>query len=165
LEKLPENLSSKRLNFELISVRFLDEIYLEIKGNVAKYFWHFENKNDLQTWINENRRKFYQKQKIEFVITSKLSDEFVGLISIDGLGVVPEIGVWIKEGLQGNGLGKEAVLTLVNWYKGQLGEKELIKYRVEKENSASQRLALACGFNLIGEICNFEGKIFLEYQI
>lgn len=59
----------------------------------------------------------------------------------------PELGLWLKESVHGQGFGREVVAALVEWGHVTLG-KESFLYPVAVQNIASRRIAE----NLRGEI-------------
>lgn len=164
-DQMPERLESERLALELVSVQWLDEIMAEIRGNVAKYFVNFADKNELQTWINENRRLFGRGEKLEMVMLRKTDGEFLGMVSIRNIGIAPEIGVWVKVSAQGQGLAKEALDGLLSWYRIKNGVQEKVKYVVEKGNSASVALAQKMGMTYIQDIADEGQIVYQEYLI
>lgn len=164
-DQLPERLESERLALELVSVQWLDEIMAEIRGNVAQYFLNFADKNELQTWINENRRLFERGEKLEMVMLRKTDGEFLGMVSIRNLGIAPEIGVWIKVSAQGQGLAKEALEEMLSWYRIRHGVREKVKYVVEKGNSSSIGLAKKMGMTYQRDIADDGQIVYQEFLI
>ncbi|MCC6643663.1 GNAT family N-acetyltransferase [Candidatus Peregrinibacteria bacterium] len=165
INELPENLDTDRMDLKLVSAEWIDEIFAEIRGNVARHFINFEDRNELQTWINENRRLFARGEKIEMVMLRKESGEFLGMVSIRNLNINPEIGVWVKINAQGQGLAREALETLISWYKIRTGIAEKIKYVVEKGNDASIGLAKKMGMQYIGDVADSDQLVYEEYLI
>lgn len=164
-DQLPERLESERLALELVSVQWLDEIMAEIRGNVARYFLNFTDKNELQTWINENRRLFGRGEKLEMVMLRKTDGEFLGMVSIRNIGIAPEIGVWVKVSAQGQGLAKEALDGLLGWYRIKHGVQEKVKYVVEKGNSGSIGLAQKMGMKYQQDIADQNQIVYQEFLI
>lgn len=162
---LPEQIATERLEMRPVSVQWLDEIFEENNGNVGRYFLKFAMKGDAQTWINENRRQFERGEKMEMVVLDVVSKEFLGMVSLQRLNIFPECGIWIKEGAQRKGFGKEAVKALLDWAKSTYGAEQKIRYLVERDNLASIKLAQALQMEQKGEIANEDGVIFEEFLI
>jgi RimJ/RimL family protein N-acetyltransferase len=53
--------------------------------------------------------------------------------------VSPEIGLWLKESVHGQGFGREVVASLVEWGHSTLGKGSFI-YPVAVQNTASKRI-------------------------
>lgn len=164
-KSLPKQLSTERLEIKPVSVEWLDEIFAENKGNVKEYFVKFAIKSDAQTWINENRRMFERGEKMEMVVLDSSSKEFLGMVSLQRIKIAPEFGVWIKEGAQGKGYGKEAVKTVLDWYKLTFGMEEKVRYLVESGNMTSVKLARALQMEQKGQLTNEEGRVFDEFSV
>ena len=162
---LPEKLISNRLEMREVSVQWLEEIFAENKGNVGQYFVKFGAIGEAQTWINENRRQFERGEKMEMVLLNAETKEFVGMVSLQKLNIFPEFGIWIKEAAQGRGFGKEAVQSMLNWYKTTFGASERIRYLAESSNIASISLAKSLLMEPKGQVCNEEGLLFEEFHI
>ena len=60
-----------------------------------------------------------------------------------------EVGYWLAATGRGRGLARQAVGVLCDWAFGPFGLRRL-HLLTDRENTASQRLALACGFHANG---------------
>lgn len=163
--QLPQQLNTERLELRLVTVEWLDEIFAENKGSVEKYFLKFDVKEELQTWINENRRQFERGEKMEMVVLNTDTKEFLGMVCLHRLNIAPEFGIWIKESAQGHGYGKEAVKGLMDWYKLTFGVAEKIRYLVETGNFASINLARSLKMEAQEPVQNEEGLIFQQFTV
>ena len=77
--------------------------------------------------------------------------EFVGMAGLHHIvRSEPEVGIWIRETMHGQGFGREAVATLVSFAAAELG-KHAVLYPVAEENLKSRRLAEALGGKLVGK--------------
>ncbi len=163
--RLPEKLTSARLLLKPLSAEWLDEIFAANQGNVSQYFYKFDLRDDLQTWINESRREAARGQKVAMVILDGIGGEFLGMVSLLRLATAPEVGIWLKEGAQGYGYAQEAIRTLLKWHRLNFGYCNVIRYLVEPTNAASVKLALRLNGRYRGQVRNPEGRIFQEFWL
>ena len=56
----------------------------------------------------------------------------------------PELGIWIREDVHGQGYGREAVAALAAWARATFAPQSL-RYPVAEPNTASRRIALGLG--------------------
>lgn len=85
---------------------------------------------------------------VRLAIRLKTTGEYVGTIGLHDIDTSePEIGLWIKEARHGQGLGGEAVATVLA-YALNLGKASVI-YEVDAANLASSRLAEKLGGRVI----------------
>ncbi len=162
---LPEKLETERLMLKKVSVEWLEDILAANVGNVAQFFLNFSATNEIHTWINECRAQQDRGERLTLAVLSKEDREFLGLASVLSLNIEPQFSIWIKEGTQGNGFGKEAVKCLLDWFKGTFGASQKIIYLAEKDNLVSIKLANSLGMKNAGIRENTEGKMFQELQI
>ena len=72
------------------------------------------------------------------------------MASLEGAdSVSPELGLWLKESVHGQGFGLEVVATLVEWGHATLGKASFI-YPVAVQNTASRRIAEKLRGEIIG---------------
>ena len=71
----------------------------------------------------------------------------------DADSVSPELGLWLKESVHGQGFGREVVASLVQWGHTSLG-KESFTYPVAVQNTASRRIAEKLHGEIIGNRTN-----------
>ena len=83
------------------------------------------------------------------------NDECLGMASLkDEDSVRPELGLWLKESAQRQGLGREMVTALVEWGHASLGKGSFI-YPVALQNIASRRIAENLGAEILISLCSF----------
>jgi len=93
-----------------------------------------------------------EPNEFSFVIRRLDNKECLGMASFEGAdSVSPELGLWLKESVHGQGFGREVVAALVEWGHVTLG-KESFLYPVAIQNTASRRIAeYLCG-EIIGNL-------------
>lgn len=80
----------------------------------------------------------------------RAGQEFVGIAGLHGLGEdQPEVGIWIKEAVQGNGYGQEAMAGLLAWASQRFGL-SAFQWPAAVDNARSRRLAEKLGGVLVG---------------
>ena len=105
----------------------------------------------------------------DLVWTIKFEQEFAGCCGIHTIqSKQPHFGLWIKQDLQGRGIGKRVVNFMLNWGISNL-DIEFIKYPVDRRNTKSLRLIE--GLDLIlaneyvdGDVKQLEIKEFRLYK-
>jgi RimJ/RimL family protein N-acetyltransferase len=96
----------------------------------------------------EERVRTPEPKEFSFVIRRIDNGECLGMASLeDADSASPELGLWLKESVHGQGYGGEVVAALVEWGHATLGKGSFI-YPVAVQNTASRRIAE----NLHGEI-------------
>lgn len=103
----------------------------------------------------ENATADWAKEKaahlaIEDLSTSELVGS-IGLVRIDWVQRVAEIGYWIAAEKRGLGFGRASLIRISRWAFDDLGFRRLELY-IDPANSTSLRLAEACGFQMEGRL-------------
>jgi RimJ/RimL family protein N-acetyltransferase len=76
-------------------------------------------------------------------------DRCLGLVGLHAAKTTrPEIGIWIREDVHGNGIGREAVAALAAWASGEF-DPDYFEYPVAEENLASRRIAEGLGGSIV----------------
>ena len=77
--------------------------------------------------------------------------EFLGMTGLHDISIQQaEVGIWIKEDMQGHGFGREAVEAAISWARAVLGIDGVI-YPVAEDNRPSRRIAEALGGEIVGQ--------------
>ena len=112
-------IESERLRLVTISNKFDQNIFQEFTNEITIYMFPSPAKDieETRSFIAESRRAIEAGNNLQFAILSKSTEEFFGCCGLHGEGKVrtPELGIWLKKSAHGNGYGREAVHTLVNW--------------------------------------------------
>ena len=102
----------------------------------------------------EKRVQAREPGEFSFVIRRLDNRECLGMASFeDADSVSPEVGLWLKESVHGQGFGREAVAALLEWGHATLG-KESFTYPVAVQNTASRRIAEKLHGEIIGKRTN-----------
>ena len=89
----------------------------------------------------QKRAQAPDPNNFSFVIRRLDNNECLGMASFEGAdSVSPELGLWLKESVHGQGFGREVVAALVEWGHATLGKGSFI-YPVAVQNTASRRIA------------------------
>ena len=102
----------------------------------------------------ENRVQAPEPKAFSFVIRRLDNGECLGMAALEAAdSVSPEIGLWLKESVHGQGFGSEVVAALGEWGHATLGKTSFI-YPVAAQNTASRRIAEKLHGKIIGNRTN-----------
>lgn len=80
-----------------------------------------------------------------FTLRERTSGRFTGLLGLHrARDAEPELGIWIREDVHGQGYGREAVAALAAWARATFAPQSL-RYPVAEPNTASRRIAQGLG--------------------
>ena len=161
---------SDRLIFRQFEPADATEIYPEVTARICQYlsFDPSPTPEAFQQIWGQWSGMMARGEELFLTMRERSSQEFAGVTGVKGLKEAPELGIWIREGLHGQGFGLEAISSLMNWAARELGLAEL-DYRVDSENLPSRKIAERLGGNLKdewqetgaqGQICNM-----LRYRV
>ena len=132
-----------RIKLLAIDNRFATDIFREFTAEVTTYMIPSptESIEGTKSFIAASRRGMKAGYNLQFVVISKATGEFLGNCGLHGENKVktPEIGIWLKKGTHGNGYGREAVRTLVDWAKKNI-DLDYFSYPVDRRNIASRKI-------------------------
>jgi [ribosomal protein S5]-alanine N-acetyltransferase len=151
-------IESDRLKLLIIDNKFERDIFREFTEEITTYMIPSPTKNIQGTrdFIAASRRGVEAGYNLQFVVLSKINQEFLGNCGLHGNAnkvKTPEIGIWLKKDAHGQGYGREAVTTLVNWSNKHINLDYFI-YPVDRRNIASRKIPES-----------LDGKIIQEYQL
>jgi ribosomal-protein-alanine N-acetyltransferase len=111
-----------------------------------------EKIEDTQNFVRSSIESFAQGNNLQLVILKRESGEFLGCCGLHGQDNVnrPELGIWLKQSVHGQGLGREAIRTLVMWVQ-DIMQLEALIYPVDKRNYPSRRIPESLGGKMIAE--------------
>ena len=157
LDLLFLTIESDRIRLVTISDKFERDIFNEFTDEITTYMIPSSAENIEQTrnFIAESRRGIEAGNRLGFAIASRATGEFLGNCGLHGQDKprTPELGIWLKKNAHGNGYGREAVRTLVNWSKNNI-DLDYFMYPVDRRNTASRKIPESLG-----------GRIAKEYQV
>jgi RimJ/RimL family protein N-acetyltransferase len=116
---------------------------------------HPYTQEDGRKWIACVREDHATGRPRRFAIALKETDSLIGGVGLDGStgdeSDEPSLGYWLAQPYWGNGYGREAVATVINYGFQSLGL-ETIRAYTDPGNVASQKVLLHCGLQNVGEI-------------
>ncbi len=143
---------SPRLQLSQFQMTDAPEVFGCITPAIAKFMpW------EPPTWSEyvarcEKRAQSPDPDRLSFVIRRIDNRECLGMASFEGAdSVSPELGLWLKESVHGQGFGREVVAALVEWGHTSLGKGSFI-YPVAVQNTASRRIAERLHGEIIGNL-------------
>ena len=155
-------LQTARIKLVPLNADFALDILESNRGNVRDYFIPFDNLDNVKNWITDTQIKIDSGDKIETVVLAQ-DNEFLGMVALDNLNSdTAEIRLWLKLEAQGQDYGKESVNLLLDWYKQEYSNKQII-YVAEVNNIASVNLAKSLGLKLSREFIDEDGTLSVEF--
>jgi RimJ/RimL family protein N-acetyltransferase len=110
---------------------------------------------DGRAWIATVQQDHAGGRTRRFAIALRQTDRILGGAGLDGSrgdhGDEAALGYWLGRPYWGNGYGREAVATLIDYGFRTLGL-ETIRAYTDPANAASQRVLLHCGLKRVGDI-------------
>lgn len=155
-------IQSSRLRLSQFQMVDAQEVFACITPAIARFMpW------EPPTWSEyvarcERRERAPDPNKFSFVIRRLDNNECFGMASFEGAdSVSPELGLWLKETVHGQGFGREVVAAMVEWGHATLGKTSFI-YPVAVQNTASRRIAEKLHGEIIGSFTKpkYEGVVY-----
>jgi RimJ/RimL family protein N-acetyltransferase len=145
---------SPRLQLRQLQMMDATEVFGCITPAIARFMpWEPPSWSEYVTRC-EKRVQAPEPNKFSFVIRRLDNGECLGMASFeDADSVSPEVGLWLKESVHGQGFGREVVAALVEWGHATLGKDSFI-YPVAIQNIASRRIAESLHGEIIGSRTN-----------
>lgn len=135
-------MNTPRLHWELLSKKYIQEIFQELTDEVTKYLRVATPKKieEEEEWILRSQEKFAKWIQMNLIVTDT-EGNFVWTCGIMDLETsTPELWLRIKASAQGKWYGKEMVGALIN--RLQTHKKiDYIIYRAHTENLGSRKIA------------------------
>jgi RimJ/RimL family protein N-acetyltransferase len=127
---------------------------------IQRTFMSFSSLKGVEAWVADTLRCIARGEKAEFVLECQTKGK-IGLIGINEMQTVPDIGICIREGEQRKGYAKKALMSLISWLWTQSNSRRVC-YRTEEKNYASIALAKSLGFKPINGTSTDTNSIHLE---
>ena len=141
-----------RIKLLAIDNKFATDIFREFTEEVTTYMIPSPPKSieGTESFIAASRCGMEIGYNLQLVVISKATGEFLGNCGLHGENKVktPEIGIWLKKGASGNGYGREAVRTLIDWAKENL-DLDYLVYPVDRRNVPSRKIPESLGGKII----------------
>ena len=145
-------IKSERLRLKLFAAGDAEEIFAAITPAITR-FMQWEPPRSPAAFAEVWRSwlaPILDGSGLHFVVRALADDRCLGLVGLHAARTVcPELGIWIREDAQGNGIGREAVASVVEWASKELNP-DCFEYPVAEENVASRRVAECLGGSIIG---------------
>jgi len=134
-------IQSPRLQLSQFQMMDAQEVFACITLPIARFMpWEPPSWSEYVTRC-QKRAQAPDPNNFSFVIRRLDNNECLGMASFEGAdSVSPELGLWLKESVHGQGFGREVVAALVEWGHATLGKGSFI-YPVAVQNTASRRIA------------------------
>jgi len=163
MEHISTNIiETQRIKRELLSMKYIEEIYKEFTDNVTKTLRTSTPKSleDEKNRVIRSQAQYDEWTSMELVVTDK-EDNFIWCCSIMRLDTsTPEVWLRLKQSARGQWYGKEMIDGLI-----QRIEKnktfDYIVYRAKTDNIATRKIAESFGWILQIDEQGKE-KIFIE---
>jgi len=124
-----------------------------------------ESTDDTKLFIDEMIQGQKEGRDLLFVILGRNNNEFLGTAGLHSVqnGKSPALGVWIKNGQHGNGIGTEAVEAVCKWAEMSMIVDNFV-FEVAKNNAASRKIPEKLGGVIVRErkIRTYEGDLMDE---
>lgn len=129
-----------------------DDVYQAITPTLTR-FMTFEPEESPEAFANvwEGWLPLIREgEEVIFVARLRDSKQFVGMGGVHNLHQQkPELGIWVKESLHGNGYGREIVHAMAKWASERYHPPYFI-YPVAEQNTPSRRIAESLGGTVQG---------------
>ena len=110
--------------------------------------WKNEKESDYTAFVERSARDRAEGRTLNFTIYRKGDGSLlggIGLHHVDPFSPVAEVGYWLRSSATGNGHATDALRALMRWCEGEGGFARL-NANAARENVASQRVLIRCGF-------------------
>lgn len=147
--KLNKNIRIKtdRLLLKPIEVLYIDDINEYFDSELTKYmpFNPTGDRDDIISFIHESKKGLEKNTDLVMVALDS-NNQFVGCCGIHNItSESVELGLWIKKSMQGVGLGKEIIISFIDFLENSFTFKYIL-YPVDEENIASKKIPEKLGF-------------------
>lgn len=142
----------KKVMLVPISEKYREDIFAASTPTLVRFMsWSAPiDISETDTFIKNAIKDSLTGKTHTFTVTDLVSGQFIGICSIhEDIPGKKEVGIWIKESVQGNGYGKDTLQTLLLFAREKLQLDSLL-YRVAPENIGSQKLCESIGGVKIG---------------
>ena len=158
-------IQSARLQLSSFTMADAEDVFHCITPRVARYM-RWEPPKSLSEYkaSRQARLQADDGSDLSLVVRGNDTMECFGIAGLDGVDQpTPELGIWLKESVHGQGYGFEAVKAVAEWATQNLGKMQLL-YPVAVENVRSRRIAEKLNGQIIGKRTNAKYESVI-YQI
>lgn len=164
-------LETPHLRLVPLTEKYREDIFREFTAEVTRYMNPSPARTiaDTDHFIMDSAAKRAARRELVLAITDKQKGEFYGCVGVHELDTsTPELGIWVKKSVHGQGYGREAIQAVKAWADENV-DCEYLTYPVSKENAASRALAEGLGGELATEYDTTtpDGRVLheVEYHI
>jgi [ribosomal protein S5]-alanine N-acetyltransferase len=148
-------IEGQRIQLVAIAERFDRDIFREFTAEITRYMYPSpaQDIEEIRSFVLTSRQDLQIGNNLLLAIISKPEGEFLGCCGLHGEEKVrtPELGIWIKKSAHGNGYGREAIVTLVNWAERNI-DLDYFIYPVDIHNYASRKIPESLGGKAIDRV-------------
>ncbi len=172
IDLLEVEIVTDRLTLRPIGVIDLEPIFRQFNERVTRFMFPSPARSSVETasFITDSVEGTINRTNLQLTILKKaVPDQFAGCLGLSHPeSRMPEIGIWLAEDSQGQGLGFEAVDALCSWAADEI-ECDYIKYPVDRANGPSRHIPVSLGAEIEDEYdrVTSDGRILniVEYRI
>lgn len=146
-------IETKRLNMVPVSDQYMSDIIREFTPEITKYMPYIPTGElvETQQFLDKAKLGLLNGTDIVLAVLDVESLEFLGCCGIHDISEESmELGLWLKAGRHGQGLGTEIIEGLISFIEKNLKFNYLI-YPVDKDNLASRKIPEKLGFSVFSE--------------
>ncbi|QND64727.1 GNAT family N-acetyltransferase [Mesorhizobium loti] len=149
-------INSERLRLKLFTAEDAEDLFAAITPAITR-FMQWEPPQSQAAFAEVWRSwlaPIHDGSDLHFVVRALANDRCLGLVGLHAAKTAcPELGIWIREDAQGNGIGGEAIVAVAEWASETLAP-DCFEYPVAERNVASRRIAERLGGVIIGSRSN-----------
>lgn len=158
-------LETERLRLLPLTMAYLQHIFRNFDEEIARYMYPSAAKQPEETaqFIRKAEEGFRDGSNLQLVILDKAGATFLGCVGAHDLHTkAPELGIWLKKTVHGQGYGLEATAALKHWLEAHCPFEYLL-YPVDARNYPSRRIPEALGGQVFRQyICRTPGNKLLD---
>lgn len=146
-------IKSSRIILRLFTPEDADEVFACITPTLTRFMsWEPpQSRAEFELTWRAWQVAFREGTDFHFVVRSATNNSFIGLTGVHKAQTpTPELGLWVREELHGQGYGREMIQAVAAWAT-QRGNVEYFRYPVARENTASRRIAQGLGGTVAGQ--------------
>jgi len=135
-------LLTARLRLTPIDLSYVDVVYANFNPEICTYMFPkpATDKSETIAFVTKSMENYILGKEIVFVALLKDTNEFIGCMGLHHIDTSkPELGIWTKASVHGNGYGKEGMDAIIDYAKSHY-EFDCLVYPVDRRNIPSRRI-------------------------
>ncbi|MCJ7934653.1 MAG: GNAT family N-acetyltransferase [Chryseobacterium sp.] len=140
-------IKTDRLVLQPVEELYIDDINTYFTAEVTRYmpFNPDGDRNNIFVFVKESKKSLLKNTDLVMVALDH-HNNFTGCCGIHNITEESaELGLWLKKGKQGIGLGTEIIVALIEFLESNFTFKYIV-YPVDQENIASRKIPEKLGF-------------------